>query len=154
MTTTAAEKNKLPQVSIKPILTTCSSPRSNQSYRPLYSTHYKPLESKALSLDETVLFKRLKDLKILTSNNSVPEQSYEKTFKLDRDYKFGNKSDRGSLRTVLTEFDLGSRFTLNNLIQLNNEADSVRFDYNHLANKNLVNRDFEVKLFLIKQNSL
>lgn len=141
MTTSAGEKNKLPEISIKPIITASTSPRSSQSYRPHYSTHYKPLDTKALSLDESVLFKRLTDLKILTPNNSV-EKNYENTFKLDRNYKFGNKTERGSLRSVLTEFDLGSRYTLNKLIQINNEADSLRLEFNHLAN----NGDFEVNI--------
>ena len=111
------------------------------------------IDKKQLSLDETALLRRLKDLKILSttdSDKSRTKQNYEKNFKLDRDYQFGSRNEKRNLRTVFTDIELDSRFKLSDLFQINNEANSVRIDLNFASHSQLTSISSDVKVSLNK----
>jgi len=124
------------------------------------------IEKKQLSLDERELLRRLKDLRILSdtdSDKSRSQQNYEKNFKLDRDYQFGSRNEKRSLRTLFTDIELDSRFKLSELFQINNEASSVRIDLDLSSrtqlsgvdsNRQVATTTTDVKVSLLKKFNL
>jgi len=125
------------------------------------------IQKKQLSLDERELLRRLKDLRILSdtdSDKSRSQQNYEKNFKLDRDYQFGSRNEKRSLRTLFTDIELDSRFKLSDLFQINNEANSVRIDLDlssrtqlsgvDNSNKQVPTATTDVKVSLLKKFNL